>query len=77
MPKLHILFYPEGSDTVVYSHDIPEIYMVSESEYSEKWNELMDLIQALWRELKENDQEAWANLNLVLESTGKFKIFYL
>ncbi|MEJ3717994.1 MULTISPECIES: antitoxin YezG family protein [Paenibacillus] len=70
----YFYFYPEGSDTAVYSHDIPEIFTVSEIEYSEKWNELVDLIQVLWREFKDNDQEAWSNLTLVLESTGKFKI---
>ncbi|MFW9333640.1 antitoxin YezG family protein [Paenibacillus polymyxa] len=35
----YFYFYPEGSGTVVYIHNIPGIYMVSESDYSGKWNE--------------------------------------
>lgn len=70
----YFYYYPEGSDNPVYSHDITELFTVSEREYSGKWHQLVDLIQKLWGEFKDNDQELWTNLTLTLENTGKFKI---
>ncbi|BBW97519.1 antitoxin YezG family protein [Geobacillus icigianus] len=70
----YFYYYPEGSDKPVYSHDIPEIFRVSEHEYSEKLNQLMDLTQKLWTEFKDNTQEPWTNFTLILDNTGKFKI---
>lgn len=70
----YFYYYPEGRGNPVYSHDIAEIFNVSESEYSEKWHQLVDIIQKLWREFKDNDQAPWTNLTLTLENTGKFNI---
>lgn len=70
----YFYYYPYGSDSPVYSHDITELFTVSESEYSERWHQLVDIIQKLWREFKDNDQESWTNLTLTLENTGKFNI---
>ena len=70
----YFYYYPKVSDSPVYSHDITDFFTVSESEYSEKWHQLVDIIQKLWREFKDNDQEPWTNLTLTLENTGKFNI---
>ncbi|MFM9276542.1 antitoxin YezG family protein [Paenibacillus jiagnxiensis] len=72
----YFYYYPEGNDKPVYSHDIPEIFTISEREYSEKWHQLIDITQELWTEFKDNDQEPWTNFTLTLDSTGKFKIDY-
>lgn len=49
---------------------------MSEVEYSENWNMLVNHIQSLWNEFKDNDQEPWSNLTLFLNNEGKFKINY-
>jgi hypothetical protein len=67
-------YCPEGSDKPVYSHDIPEVFTVSEHEYSKKWNQLIALTQNLQAEFKDNNQEPWTNFTLILDNTGKFKI---
>ncbi|WP_027409958.1 antitoxin YezG family protein [Anoxybacteroides tepidamans] len=70
----YFYYYPEGGDRPIYSHDVPKLFTISECKYSEKWHQLVDLIMKLWTEFKDNDQEAWTNFTLTLESTGKFKI---
>ncbi len=69
-------YYPTGSNEPVYSHDIPELFEISEDEYDRLWYQLLDNLTELWNEFKNNDQETWTNLTFILESTGKFKIDY-
>ncbi|MDF2858793.1 MAG: hypothetical protein K0Q87_4644 [Neobacillus sp.] len=72
----YFYYYPEGSDKPIYSHEITELFTISELEYSEKWHLLVDFIQELWREFNINGQEPWSNFTLVLDKLGKFKIDY-
>jgi len=74
--KAFFYYYPTGSKEPVYSHDIPEIFDISEDEYDELWYKLLDNLEALWNEFKNNGQEQWTNLTFVLESNGRFKMDY-
>ncbi|MFT7827099.1 antitoxin YezG family protein [Priestia megaterium] len=71
----YFYYHPNDSDEIIYSHDIPEIFPVSEEEYSKQWNELLDCIQELWKVFIENEmQEPWTNFTLVFDNKGKFNI---
>ncbi|MFB6468873.1 antitoxin YezG family protein [Cytobacillus sp. Hz8] len=70
----YFYYYPEGSDKPIYSHDITELFTVSELEYTEKWHRLVDFIQDLWRTFKDNSQESWINFTMVFDKIGKFHI---
>ncbi|WP_243291874.1 antitoxin YezG family protein [Bacillus sp. FJAT-47783] len=72
----YFYYYPEGNKKPIYSHDITEIFALSDLEYSEKWNSLVDLVQELWREFKDNEQEPWTNFTFILDKEGQFKIDY-
>lgn len=69
-------YYPNGSHESVYSHDIPNMFNISKSEYKELLRQLLDDLEELWQVFKKNEQEAWTNLTFILESNGKFKIDY-
>ncbi|CAH0310908.1 MULTISPECIES: antitoxin YezG family protein [Peribacillus] len=70
----YFYYYPEGSDKPIYSHELTELFTISELEYAEKWHQLVDFIQELWRKSKDNGQESWTNFTMVLDKIGKFKI---
>ncbi|HEX9061245.1 MAG TPA: antitoxin YezG family protein [Clostridia bacterium] len=69
-------YYPKESKVSVYSHDIPELFEISEDEYDKLLYELLDNVKELWQEFKNSGEEVWTNLTFILESTGKFKIDY-
>jgi len=74
--EVFFYYYPAGQDKPVYSHNIPEIFDISEDEYDELLLQLIDNITELQNELKNNGQEPWTNLTFILESNGKFKFEY-
>ncbi len=76
MRTAYFNYYPVGKKEPVYSHDIPELFDISEDEYDELWTQLLDNLSELWNEFKNNDQEQWTNLTFILESDGKLKIDY-
>lgn len=59
---------------LVYSENISENYNVSEEIYDKLLFELFDLFEKLHKEYKDNNQEVWTNLTLILEETGKIQI---
>lgn len=69
-------YYPVGSNESVYSHDIPNLFNIPKDEYKKLLRQLLDNLEELWQEYKNNEQEPWTNLTFILESTGKFKIDY-
>ncbi|HEX9060098.1 MAG TPA: immunity protein YezG family protein [Clostridia bacterium] len=69
-------YYPKGSNESVYSHDIPELFEMSNEDYNELWLQLLNNLEELHNFFKENGQEVWTNLTFILDSTGKFKIDY-
>ena len=74
--RAYFNYYPAGSDESVYSHDIPNLFEVSQDKYKKLWYELVKILSELWRTFKNSEQELWTNLTFILESTGKFKIDY-
>ncbi|MFS0636847.1 antitoxin YezG family protein [Mesobacillus foraminis] len=70
----YFYYFPQGTDKPIYSHEITELFTVSELEYTEKWNHLVGFIQELWRVFKDNGQELWTNFTMVFDKVGKFNI---
>ncbi|WP_353853653.1 antitoxin YezG family protein [Bacillus sp. Bos-x628] len=71
----YFYYYPEDNDDKpIYSHEITELFTVSELEYTEKWHRLVDFIQELWREFKDNGQESWTNFTMIFDKIGNFNI---
>ncbi|WYQ43575.1 MAG: antitoxin YezG family protein [Shouchella clausii] len=70
----YFYYYPEGSNKPINSHEITELFPVSEREYTEKWHRLVDFIQELWRAFKDNGQDSWSNFTMIFDKTGKFNI---
>jgi uncharacterized protein (TIGR01741 family) len=69
-------YYPVGKKESIYSHDIPQIFNISKLEYRKQLRKLLDVLEELWHEFKNNEQEPWTNLTFILESNGKFNIEY-
>jgi uncharacterized protein (TIGR01741 family) len=69
-------YYPVGSKESVYSHNIPDLFNVSEDEYRELLLQLINNLEELQDIFIQNGQEPWTNLTFILESNGKFKIDY-
>ncbi|MFC7393462.1 antitoxin YezG family protein [Scopulibacillus cellulosilyticus] len=72
----YFYYYPDDSNEPVYCHDIPELFQVNEEQYKKLWHQLLDYLQQLYKEFKNNDQEPWTNLTMLFNSSGKFKIDY-
>ncbi|WP_111292767.1 antitoxin YezG family protein [Bacillus safensis] len=64
----------ENDDQPVYSHDITQLFEVSEHEYKERWHQLVDCIQELRRVFEQSGQEPWTNLTMIFNETGDFNI---
>jgi uncharacterized protein (TIGR01741 family) len=74
--KTFFNYYPVGSKESIYSFDIPDLFDISEDENDNLRYKLLNILEELWQEFKNNGQEPWTNLTFILESTGKFKIDY-
>jgi uncharacterized protein (TIGR01741 family) len=70
----YFYYYPEEGATPIYSHNIVELFNVSEEEYFKKWHCLLDCIKTMKKEFIDNNQEAWTNFTMIFDKTGKFKI---
>lgn len=74
--EVYFYFYSKTHKKIVYSHDIPDEYKVSDEIYEDLLFELADIIQELNFEYKENNESVWTNLTFLLDDTGKFNIKY-
>lgn len=74
--EVYFYFYSKTSKKIIYSHDIPNEYKVNNSMYEDLLFELVDIIQELNLEYKENNESVWTNLTFLLDNTGKFNIKY-
>lgn len=70
----YFYYDPEEDATPIYSHNIVELFNVSEEEYFKKWHCLLDCIKTMKKEFIDNNQEAWTNFTMIFDNTGKFKI---
>lgn len=68
------LYYPENRRDPVYSEDIPELFSISEEEYFEKLDMLLDIIEEFKQEFKNSGHECWTNFKFIIDKTGKFNI---
>ncbi|AEN89414.1 MULTISPECIES: antitoxin YezG family protein [Priestia] len=69
----YFYYYPEEDATPIYSHNIVELFNVSEEEYFKKWHCLLGCIKTMKKEFIDNNQEAWTNFTMIFDNTGKFK----
>ncbi|MED4722383.1 antitoxin YezG family protein [Bacillus atrophaeus] len=74
--EVFFYFNPPQSEDYIYSHNIPEHFLISEDVYDELLLQLHDSFEELRDEFKENNQDVWTNLTLQLEMNGKFSIKY-
>lgn len=74
--EVYFYFYSITHKKIIYSHDIPNEYKVNNSMYEDLLFELVDIIQELNFEYKENNESVWTNLTFLLDNTGKFNIKY-
>ncbi|MFD1337031.1 antitoxin YezG family protein [Oceanobacillus iheyensis] len=70
----YFYYFPLGSNNPIYSHEITELFTVSDNEYTQKWNTLVNLIQDLLRVFEEYGQQSWTNFTMSFDNTGKFNI---
>lgn len=74
--EVYFYFYSRTHKKIIYSHDIPNEYKVNNAVYEDLLFELVDIIQELNLEYKENNESVWTNLTFLLDNTGKFNIKY-
>ncbi|MCD7911093.1 DUF600 family protein [Bacillus velezensis] len=67
-------YYPEGKDNPIYGHNIPDLFEIDHGSYRNQWGQLLDDLEELWHEFKNNDQEPWTSLTMVIKSDGEFNI---
>ncbi|URZ03552.1 antitoxin YezG family protein [Clostridium felsineum] len=72
--EVYFYFNSVTREDIIYSHTIPEIYKVDENIYEDLLMELNDIVEELNREYKENNENIWTNLTLILNNSGKFNI---
>ncbi|MEC2074524.1 antitoxin YezG family protein [Metabacillus fastidiosus] len=69
-------YYPENNKSPIHSHNIPDIFGIEKETYKEKWRTLLDYLEELWYEFKNNNQEPWTNLTFIFNHEGELKIDY-
>lgn len=67
-------YYPMNRDEPIYSHNIPELFTMSEEEYYRLWNNLLDTMQELKKAFVANKQEPWTNFTMIVDKTGKMNM---
>ena len=69
-------FYCTDNNQIIRSHDIPEIYNVSEKIYDELLDEADNYLLELYDCFQEYEQELWNQVNFTIDNSGKFNIDY-
>ncbi|MED4051225.1 antitoxin YezG family protein [Priestia megaterium] len=71
----YFYYYPNNSDEIIYSHDIPEIFALNEEDYVKQWNKLLDCIQELWKVFTQDEnQKPWTSVTLIFNHKETFTI---
>lgn len=73
---LYFYFESTTRNKLVYCHDIPEEFGVNERIYWDLHRELIKCFEDLHEEFKVHSPQAWTNLTMYLDSTGKFNMDY-
>lgn len=73
-----VAFYysPLNENKYIFSTDISDRFDINENEFNKDEYELLKLFEQLQSEFIKSGQEAWTNVTIYLESSGKFKIEY-
>ncbi|MED0757039.1 antitoxin YezG family protein [Aneurinibacillus thermoaerophilus] len=69
-------YYPDNNSIPTYSHDIPNLFGIDKEEYKKLWRQLLDGLEELWYEFKNNGQEPWTSITFIFDNKGDFKIDY-
>ncbi|NFN93537.1 DUF600 family protein [Clostridium botulinum] len=72
--EVYFYFNSLTSNNIIYGHDIPKIYSIDENIYENLLMELTDIVEELYKEYKENNEDVWTNFTFRLNNTGKFSI---
>ncbi|MEK3792879.1 antitoxin YezG family protein [Paenibacillus sp. FSL R7-0204] len=72
--NVYFYFNTQADKEFQYSHDIPNIYGVSDEIYDELLTELNGKFEELRGIFIHNGQEKWTNVTVVLKYPSKFKI---
>ncbi|MHC1748105.1 MAG: antitoxin YezG family protein [Cellulosilyticaceae bacterium] len=72
--EVYFYFSSLTRDSIIYGHDIPRIYGVDENIYENLLMELTDIVEELYKEYKENNDNIWTNFTFTLNNYGKFNI---
>ncbi|WKB36499.1 DUF600 family protein [Terrilactibacillus sp. S3-3] len=67
---------PKNRDYYIYSHDIPEIYNISEKAYDKENDKLFKLVRSLQQVFSDNDQEAWTSMVMIVNNERKLKVHF-
>ena len=74
---VYFFFIPVDSQKeVVYSHDIPDLYNVSEKSYDQEIHKLFELTSKVQQVFIENDQEPWSSVAFILNASGKLNVHF-
>ncbi|MFA9144887.1 immunity protein YezG family protein [Bacillus safensis] len=74
--EVFFFFKTDCDKEYIYSHDIPEMFNVSENIYEDLLLNLHALFKELWVNDKEINTDVWASATLKLNNKGKFSIEY-
>lgn len=64
----------DSKDSPIYSHDIPEIYQISEKAYDAELHKLFKLTVKLQQVFVNNNQEPWFSVTFLVSDTGKLSV---
>lgn len=72
--EVYFFFNTNKQQEYIYSHDIPDIFEVSENIYDDLLINLQDSFKKLRDEFKINEQKTWTNLTLKIKNRNQFII---
>ncbi len=72
--EVYFFFNTNKQQEYIYSHDIPDIFEVSENIYDDLLINLQDSFKKLRDEFKINEQKTWTNLTLKIKNRNRFTI---
>lgn len=71
---VYFYYYPTGSDTPIYSLDIPDHFSIDQQKHAQLEDQLFEYFRELWYEFKAQGQEQWTSVTFILDRSGKFKM---
>jgi uncharacterized protein (TIGR01741 family) len=71
-----IFFYydQKRGEKPIYSLDIPDLFYLDRDKYEELDDQPFSLLEDLWNEFKNIEQEPWSTFTVVFDNLGKFDV---